>query len=140
MTNTLRFLRIIWAALLTAIVLYICVGELIGRRNYPANITLFKAIAVLTIIVVCAIFAVRQFMAKQLTVLQAEPESAGVMAWWRGACIIGFALCDMVALYGFVLRIMGFTLTQVSPFYLGGIALMLLFVPRRPDSLDVTAS
>jgi F0F1-type ATP synthase membrane subunit c/vacuolar-type H+-ATPase subunit K len=100
---------------------------------------LFKAIAALTVIVVCAIFAVRQFMAKQLTLLQAEPENAGAIARWRGACIVGFALCEMVALYGFVLRVMGFTLTQVSPFYLGGIALMLLFLPRRPDSLDVTA-
>jgi F0F1-type ATP synthase membrane subunit c/vacuolar-type H+-ATPase subunit K len=40
-------------------------------------------------------------------------------------------MCETLALFGFVLRFMGFTLSEVAPFYVVGFALMLLFGPRR---------
>lgn len=43
-------------------------------------------------------------------------------------------LSESIALFGLILRILGFTLSEVMSFYLAGLALMLVFGPRRPVS------
>jgi uncharacterized membrane protein len=59
---------------------------------------------------------------------------------WRAGLIITFALCLAVALLGLVLRILGASSSQATPFYLAGALLMLYFVPRRPASKELGAS
>jgi hypothetical protein len=56
------------------------------------------------------------------------------LARWRSGYVLIYALCEAVALYGLVLRFMGFTLTQVAPFYVVGFVLLFFFSPRRPSS------
>jgi hypothetical protein len=43
-----------------------------------------------------------------------------------------FALSEAVVIYGVVLRFVGFRFSQVVPFFLAGLILMLFFGPRRP--------
>jgi hypothetical protein len=43
-----------------------------------------------------------------------------------------YALSEAIAIFGLVLRLIGFSLSQVWSFYIAGIILLLFFGPRRP--------
>ena len=141
MDTSLRILRIIWGALLTSIVFYTVVGELVGRTRQGVDTTMYKAIAVVAIITVAMILGVRRLMMQPaLNLLAGNAPDAAALLRWRGASIVTMALCEAVALYGFVLRMQGFTLSQVAPFYVGGLLLLVYFGPRRPASNPLSAS
>ncbi len=132
MNTSLRLLRIVWAALLVSIILYIAIGERVARRSVIDPVV-FRAIAVVAVVTVAMIFIVRRVVVlRALAKLAGSPEDAPALLRWRGGYIATFALCEAVALYGFVLRMQGFTLSQVAPFYISGVVLMLYFGPRRP--------
>jgi hypothetical protein len=141
MDTSLRLLRMVWGALLFSIAMYIVIGELEGRNRGGVDTRMFQAIALLGVVTVAMIFAVRRFMVfRAQEMLASAPADAAALLRWRGGCIVTLALCEAVALYGFVLRMQGFTLSQVAPFYIGGLLLMIYFVPRRPASNDLGAS
>ena len=54
--------------------------------------------------------------------------------------MITYALCEAVALYGFILRIMGFSFRSVAPFYLASIILMIFFAPRTVEGQSSSAA
>ncbi len=139
MTNALRGLRILWGALISSIILYAIVGEIVPHHQLTANLLIFRVVEILSLVTVAVLFAVRRFTTKLQTSLQSGREEPHAIARWRGACIAGFALCEVIALYGFVLRMQGFRLPQVAPFYMAGMLLLVWFVPRRPALLDVAA-
>jgi hypothetical protein len=138
MTSTFRILQIIWGSLISAIVLYLCVGEMVPHPNPGGSAIMFEILAGMAVITVGVIFVLRQLTAKLLAGLEAQPENAASIARWRGLYIISIALCEVIAMYGFVLRMLGFSLMQVGPFYIAGMALLLLFAPKRVDLLDMT--
>jgi hypothetical protein len=43
-----------------------------------------------------------------------------------------YALSEAIAIFGLVLRLIGFSLSQVAYFYIAGFILLLFFGPRRP--------
>lgn len=61
-----------------------------------------------------------------------HPDDVAALNRWRGACIASLAVCEVVAVDGLILRILGFTLGQVAPFYLASFMLLAFFGPRRP--------
>ncbi len=141
MDTSVRLLRMVWGALLFSIVMYVVIGELSGRSHGGVDARMFQAIALLAVITVAMIFAVRRFMViRAQEMLVSAPGDAAALLRWRGGSIVTLALCEAVALYGFVLRMQGFTLSQVAPFYIGGLLLMIYFVPRRPASNALGAS
>jgi len=141
MDTSLRLLRIVWGALLASVAMYVLVGEQVGRHHPTVDLMVFRMIAVVAIVTVGLIFGVRRVIVlRALQTLADRPDDAAAGMRWRGGYIITFALCEAIALYGFVLRILGFTLNQVAPFYIGGVLLLLYFGPRRPASNDLGAS
>ena len=129
-----KLLQTVRIALLVSIALYVFIGERIGRntqstpdRNFYFAITLF---AITTVGIIFA--AWRMFVLRSEVILADQPEDTAALKRWRTGYIITYTLCETVALFGFVLRFMGFTLSEVAPFYVVGFALMLLFSPRRP--------
>ncbi len=139
MTRALRGLRILWGALVSSIILYVIVGEIVPHHQLTANLIIFRVVEIISFVTVGVLFLVRRFTAKLQAIAAAGPEDTHAIARWRGACIAGFALCEVLALYGFVLRMQGFGLPQVAPFYLAGMLLLLWFVPRRPALLNMAA-
>jgi|SRR5215470_2855982 len=130
--RTLNFLR---AALLAAIAIYMFIGEQIGSKQPASSSLLFDGIAFVAVLVIVMIFVFRRLnVLPAANALVNEPENAPMLARWRGGYIVTYALCEAVALFGFTLRILGFGLVQVAPFYLGAILLMLYFGPRVPAS------
>lgn len=131
-----KILQIVRLALLGSIVLYVFVGESVGQSlAAPPDRNLYFALTLVALTTVGMIFAVRRlFVLRAEGRLAAQPEDTAALNRWRSGHIIIYALCEAVALFGLVLRILGFTLSQVTPFYLVGFVLILLFGPRRPSS------
>ena len=135
MDASLKQLRIIQIAMLSAVVLYIVVGEVVPHTAHPMNPVLFQALAALATSTVFMLFFLRR-----VTVLKAEPALAGpsidsaALSRWRAGVILTLALSEAISLYGFVLRMLGFSLSQVAPFYIAGFTLMLFLGPRKPSN------
>ncbi|MBI3475436.1 MAG: hypothetical protein HY010_06870 [Acidobacteria bacterium] len=132
MGAALRTIRLIQVAMLVSIGIYAVVGEVAGTRLVVNANTLY-AISFASISLVGAILVVRKTMVLQSEAELAEkPGDAVILARWRAGYTVTYVLCEALALFGLLLRIMGFPLLQVWPYYVGSIALLLLFWPRLP--------
>ena len=121
-------------ALMVSVVLYVLVGEMVGHNSTSApDYSIYFAITLAAVITVALIVVMRR-----LLVLRAEgvPGTATGGRGRIGPLADGLHryLCAerAVALFGLVLRILGFTLSHVATFYAVGLILMMFFGPRRP--------
>ena len=128
-------LNMIRAALIFAIALYMFVGEQWAAGNPgPMNAILFQVLAVVAVVNIALILIVRRSMVTpSLAILRSNSADASALTRWRTGYVITYALCEAVALYGFVLRIMGFSYRIVVPFYLASFILMIYFGPRTVE-------
>ena len=127
-----RVLRTVQAALLVSIVLYAFVAEKIIQRSAgsPGRYVV-NGITMLAIAIIGIALAVRSRMvtpAKRKLELDAAHSRA--LNRWRVGTLISLVLVESVALCGFVLRVMGASLSQAMPLYLVAIAVMLIWTPR----------
>jgi magnesium-transporting ATPase (P-type) len=128
-----RLLQAVRVALLVSIALCVFLGERM-ERSAPAapDRNVYFAITLIAITIVGMIFAVwRLFVLRSEVMLGDQPGDVAALKRWRTGYIFTYALCETVAMFGFVLRFMGFTLSEVAPFYVVGFALILLFSPRH---------
>jgi hypothetical protein len=129
-----KVLQIVRIFMLVSIVCFAFIGERVGQSTAPDR-NVYFAITLVAITTVGIIFAVRRlFVLRSEATLVSEPENAAALNRWRTGHLVIYALSESVALFGLVLRILGFNLSEVMPFYLAGFALMLLFGPRRPTA------
>ena len=136
MDAALKIVRLIRIALIASIVLYALIGEVVGRGvTTVPNTTVYFAITFVAIADVGAIAVMRRlFVTPAEGVLASQPADTAALGRWRAGYLITYALCEAVALFGLVLRILGFPLSQVATFYAVGLILLLLFGPRRPSN------
>ena len=84
---------------------------------------------------IAAIFLLRRVMViRAERILAHNAEDSVSLNRWRAGYIVTFALSEAIALYGFVLRFLSFSLAQVMPFYVTGFVLLVFFRPRRPPN------
>jgi FtsH-binding integral membrane protein len=138
MEAALRVLRIVRYAMLASIVIYCLITERAlehsSLHSAPSRTT-FYAITLMAVFIVASIFSFRRkFVPNSETTLVTKPADAKALRRWRAGYLVVYGSSEAVALYGVVLRFMGFTLSQVLPFYLAGFVLLLFFVPRRPSN------
>ena len=135
MDSARKILNVIRTCMLVSIVLYGFIGERVGRSGVAPYRNLYFAMTLVAITTVGMIFALRRlFVLRSEGTLASQPEDTAALNRWRTGYVAIYALSESVALFGLVLRILGFTLSEVTPFYLAGFALMLVFGPRRPSS------
>jgi hypothetical protein len=129
-----RTLNMIRAALIFGIAVYMFIGERVAvERASPINAMLFQILAVVAAVNIVVILIVRRSMVMpSLAALQANLAETAALTRWRTGYILTYALCEAVALYGFVLRVLGFSYRMVVPFYLASFILMIYFGPRVP--------
>jgi F0F1-type ATP synthase membrane subunit c/vacuolar-type H+-ATPase subunit K len=135
MEASLKMLRTVRLALLVALLVYVFVGERIPHTPKPTNPAFYYTTTFMAVGMIVSIFLLRRVMvirAEQTLVKNAEDSVS--LYRWRAGYIVTFALCEAIALYGFVLRFLFFSLTQVMPFYVVGFVLLLFFRPRRPSN------
>lgn len=135
MESAVKLVKILRAGMLVSIALYGLVGELVAKpANQPRNIAVFNALTLLAVVMVAVIVVVRRSLVLRAEeALSSAPGDAAALNRWRGGYIVTYAICEAIALFGLVLRILGFTIAQVAPFYVAGIVLMLFFNPRLPS-------
>jgi hypothetical protein len=134
MDAAIKILQTVRFALMLSVVLYVFVGETVAPNARTApNSAFYFAITLVAIVMVGMIVVTRRLLVRRSEeLLAAEPSDSAALMRWRAGYIVTYAMSEALALLGFVLRILGFTLSQVAPFYIAGFALMLFFGPRRP--------
>jgi hypothetical protein len=96
---------------------------------------LFYVLSLVTVTIVGVILVVRRTLVLQsATALAARPNDAATLGRWRAGHIMTYALSEAIAIFGLVLRLVGFSLSQVAYFYVAGFILLAFFGPRRPVS------
>ncbi len=133
MESAIRVVRAIQIAMLISVGVYVLVGE--GVKSPPGlnNPVLFYVLSLVTITIVGVILVVRRTLVLQSAVaLASRPNDAATLGRWRAGHIMTYALSEAIAIFGLVLRIVGFSLSQVASFYIAGFILLLFFGPRRP--------
>jgi hypothetical protein len=135
MDSSIRIVQIIRMALLGSIAMYIAVGEVVSKNlHLVPNRWMYYGFSGLTVVIAIVIVNLRRSF-----ILQAQPALASKAAdlnalnRWRTGFIVVYALSEAIALFGLILRVTGFTLSQAAPFYLAGIILLVSFGPRVPS-------
>jgi hypothetical protein len=133
-----KTLRTVQAAFIVSIVLYAFLAERLIQRsaNWPER-RLVTGFTILAIAMICIALVVRSRMvnpAKER--LELDGADSGALNRWRVGTLFSLVLVESVALYGFVLRVMGGTRSQTWPFYLAAIFIMVIWTPN----LDLDSS
>jgi len=125
-----RVIRLFQVATLASILLYAVAGEVVGRSQ-SFQTTLFHAFSFVAIAFIGAIVVVRRtLVTRSEDRLRQKPSDKLTLARWRSGYFVMYGMCEVLALLGLTLRLLGFSLAQVGGFYLGGFVLALLFSPR----------
>ncbi|MFZ0761459.1 MAG: hypothetical protein WAM69_16045 [Candidatus Sulfotelmatobacter sp.] len=133
MRGTIRTLRAVQWALLGSIVLYAVVGEVVGSGGRIADPSLSYVFTTAGVAIVGVIFVLRRTLVmRSAESLASHPDDSLVLNHWKSGYIATYALCEALALFGFVLRFMGFNIQQSLPFYLAGFVMLFFFGPREP--------
>ncbi len=137
MENAIKIVRVIQIAMLLSVGMFVVAGEMVGSIPKLSNPTLFYALSLATITIVGVILVVRRTLVLQSAVtLAARPNDVATLNRWRAGYVMTYALSEAIAMFGLVLRLIGFTLSQVASFYIAGFILLLFFGPRRPVTAE----
>jgi cytochrome b561 len=130
----LKKLRIVQAFLLISGGVFIFLPQWAQTHpsKQPLPIVLYTIAGNACVIVGIALFVRWVMILRAETVLAANPEDRAALARWATGHIVVFALCESIVLFGIILRYMGFTLAQVTAFYILGAGMMLYASPRLP--------
>ena|SRR5579864_4514360 len=136
MSSVLKMLRIVHIAMLISIGMYVIVGELIASRSpIVARPTFFYVLSVLSITTIGVILVVRRTLVLHSeTTLRVKSNDLATLNRWRTGYLITYALSESLALFGLIVRLAGFSLSQAVTFYLPGFVLMFFFRPRPPSA------
>jgi hypothetical protein len=137
MENAIKIVRLIQIAMLLSVGMFVLAGEMVGSIPKLSNPTLFYALSLATITIVGVILVVRRTLVLQSAVtLATRPNDVATLNRWRAGYVMTYALSEAIAMFGLVLRLIGFTLSQVAYFYIAGFILLLFFGPRRPVTAE----
>jgi hypothetical protein len=131
--NAIKIIRAIQIAMLLSVAIFVVAGEMVGSIPRLSDPTLFYALSLATITIVGVILVVRRTLVLQSAeTLAARPNDVATLNRWRAGYVMTYALSEAIAMFGLVLRLIGFSLSQVASFYIAGFILLLFFGPRRP--------
>jgi hypothetical protein len=135
MKGTVRRLRALQLAMLGSILLYAVLGEVLGSRTRVVDPSLSYVFTTAGVAIVGVIFVVRRTLVlRSAESLASRPDDSLSLSHWKSGYVTTYALCEGLALFGWILRLMGCSFQQSLPFYIGGFALLFFFGPREPVS------
>jgi hypothetical protein len=128
-------LRVVQWTMLGSILLYAVAGKIISFTAHPVDSSLSYVFTTAGVALVGMIFVVRRTLVlRPAEALAARPDDSISLSHWKTGYIATYTLCEALALFGLVLRFLGFTFQQSLPFYVAGFVLLLFFAPREPIS------
>jgi len=135
MTRALSTLRVMQWALLASVLLYVAVGQFARPIARGLDPTLSYLFATLGVAIVGIIFVVRRTLVfRAAASLVTQPDDPLSLGQWRTGYIATYALCEALAVFGLVMRLVGGNLQQSIPYYLGGFILLFFFRPLPPQA------
>ncbi len=135
MPKALKTLRAVQWSMLVSILLYVALGEALGPRARGVDPSLSYLFSTLAVGVVGTIFVVRRTLVLRAAAnLVDHPDDVLSLSHWRTGYVATYALCEVLALFGLVLRFRGCALQQSALFYVGGFILLFFFRPQEPAS------
>jgi hypothetical protein len=135
MRGTIRTLRVVQWAMMGSILVYAVVGEFVRFRARAADPSLSYVFTTVGVAIVGVVFVVRRTLVlRSAENLASHPDDVLTLNHWRSGYIATYALCEALAVFGLILRFMGFRFEQCLPFYVGGFVLLFFFGPREPAS------
>jgi hypothetical protein len=135
MKGTVRRLRALQLAMLGSILLYAVLGEVLGSRTRVVDPSLSYVFTTAGVAIVGVIFVVRRTLVlRSAESLASHPDDSLSLSHWKSGYVTTYALCEGLALFGWILRLMGCSFQQSLPFYIGGFVLLFFFGPREPVS------
>jgi len=137
MDEALKLLRTIQVTLLGSVALYAVVGEVLGPSRGSANPTVNYVFTMIGVALVGIILVVRKTLVLRSAAALAEQPDGLTLNHWKTGYIATYALCEALALFGLILRFLGFNLQQSLPFYIGGFVLLFFFGPRAPSRQSI---
>jgi hypothetical protein len=125
-----RFIQTIRFILLGAIVVYgLLVLQL--RSSATSKPIVLHALTVLAVSLVVLLFVIRRIQVLPAeAILEKQPQDAKALMRWRQGYLVTYCLSMSIALYGLVLHFLGFSMSQVGPFFVAGIVLILFLSPK----------
>ena len=134
MRDAVKLLRTVQRTLLGSVVLSAIVGEVVGPLRASANPTVSYVLTTVGVAVVGMILVVRRtLILRSATTLAGKPEDGLTLHHWKTGYLATYTLCETLALFGLILRFVGFRFQQSVPFYVGGFVLLFFFGPREPS-------
>lgn len=131
--NNMRAVRILHAVIFCTILLLVYIAEMFFHHEArDVRLAWIGFLANGLMILTLALFFRLKMLQPAVETLQKNPDDQAALARWRTGNIISFVLTESIVLLGFALRFIGGTTVQSLPFYTIGVALMLLWWPRRP--------
>ena len=126
-----RVLLIVWFAFLWTVAVYWIVMQFL--KPQPGDVELLRNILLaLGAAMGAAVLYIRVARIGAL-LSKATPASAAEVAKLRSLYIVCFVLSEAVALYGFVLHLIGASRAEIVPFFLAAVVLLLVCYPRLPQ-------
>jgi len=140
--KTLQELRIIFAVFLLSMVMIAAAGEYaasaIGPLQLEGKGEAYLVMGVLAFMAIADLgvgFFMRSSMLQSAQEsLQKNPNDPHGLRGWRGGNFISFVFAETVVLFGLVVRIFSSQLEFALPFYVVGVAVLLLWAPRAPHA------
>ena len=134
MDTAVKTLQIVRGAMLASVILYFFIAEKLASTGSPNPVILY-AVTAMAVSLVAVLFVMRRILVlPSAAALATQPGDATALSRWRTGHLLTYCLCEAIALYGLVLRFLGFGSFQVAPFYLAGFLLLLFYVPRAPSN------
>lgn len=137
-----RLVRQVQVAMLVSIALYAVAGETLGHTlaRGPAH-ELFHVFSLISIILVGAMVVLRRTLVLPAeAALKEKFEDRAAMGRWRTGYLFLYALCEVLGLFGLILRMDGFPFTNIWGFYLSGFLLLSMYSPRLYKKPSVNQS
>ena len=141
MESSLRVVRVLRGCMLAMIVLLAYMGERVSRQAHivpPQSLVLIQGVLVVVCVGMIAfmLFIRKRMLQASEVAFRQDPNDTAALQRWRAAHFLSYGMCEGIALYGMVLRIIGGTFYQVLPFYVAGFALLLFLRPTTWDPSD----
>lgn len=131
----IRVAKILYFTLFATVGMYWMVLEIVARRIEPRELGVLKpALLGLAGATAVVVFYLRF---SRIPPLLENPagEPGRQIRQLRGYTIVCYVLSEAVALYGFVLRMLGGSRGDAIPFFAAAVGLFLLCYPRAPEML-----
>ncbi len=134
MKSELGKIRLIQAAFIVAIVLFVWVAESIrGRGSNDWTLWHWVMTGLALYAALVGFFFRRKQLRRSEEALAKDASNPKALKQWQAGHLMGFASAEAIVLWGLAVRmVLGGALWQASLFYAAGLFLLLLWTPRMP--------